>query len=136
MAHYAFLDENNIVIDVITGVDENSEVPEGYSSWEDFYGQQRGKTCKRTSYNTFNGTHLAGGSAFRGTFAGVGDKYDADNDCFIPESPYPSWTWDQSEYDWQAPVSRPETNPDNYEWSEEAYEADNTQGWVLTPENR
>ena len=136
MAHYAFIDDNNIVISVITGVDEDSPLPDGYTSWEQFYGELKGYTCKRTSYNTIKKEHVKGGTPFRGNYAGIGDTYDVENDRFIGEKEYPSFVWNESEYEWQPPVARPETDPDKYEWNEEAYQADNTQGWVLTPENR
>ena len=64
MAHYALLDENNVVTQVITGIDEdqNDTLPDGFSSWEEWYGNYHGVTCKRTSYNTYSNavsyTHL------------------------------------------------------------------------------
>jgi len=70
MAHYAFLDENNFVVEVITGKDEN----EGGMDWEDYYGQKRGLRCKRTSYN----------GNIRGIFAGYGFHYNEELDRFIP----------------------------------------------------
>lgn len=86
MAHYAFLNENNIVVEVITGIDEN-ELIEGLVP-EVWYGNFRGLVCKRTSYNTYvdgNGIsqHRDGGTPFRGKYAGIGDIYDAVNDVFI-----------------------------------------------------
>lgn len=80
MAHYAFLDENNIVTEVITGVDENviqtdidgTQVGGSTEAWEDFYGKFRGQTCKRTSYN----------HNIRGKYAGIGDLYDPIEDVF------------------------------------------------------
>lgn len=140
MAHYALLDDNNEVVGVITGVDESTTLPEGYSSWEQWYGERKGYTCKRCSYNTIKGVHKLGGTPFRGTYPGVGDTYDADQDKFIPAKEFDSWTWNGTTYEWEAPLSKPETNPDHYEWDEAAYQADTadpkTQGWVLTPENR
>jgi hypothetical protein len=58
MAHYAFLDENNIVTEVIVGKDEGEEGVD----WEAHYGAFRGQTCKRTSYNTYGGVHSGGGT--------------------------------------------------------------------------
>lgn len=72
MAHYAFLDENNIVTEVIVGIDE-SEIIEGLDP-ETWYGNFRGQVCKRTSYN----------STIRGNFAGIGFFYDAVLDAFLP----------------------------------------------------
>ena len=94
MAHYAFLNENNKVVEVITGKSEDDAdtLPEGFDSWEDWYEDFRGLTCKRTSYNTRVNTHTNGGTPFRGNYAGLGYTYDEDNDVFIPPKPYPSWT--------------------------------------------
>ena len=67
MAHYAFLNTHNIVTEVITGVEEGSDGQD----WEVKYGQMRGQTCKRTSYNTIGGIHRLGGTPFRGNYAKV-----------------------------------------------------------------
>jgi hypothetical protein len=92
MAHYAFLDENNIVTEIITGIDE-TELIEGLDT-ETWYGNFRGQVCKRTSYN----------GRIRKQYAGIGYKYDADADVFISPQPYPSWVLD-SNYDWQKPTA-------------------------------
>ena len=77
MAHYAFLDENNIVTEVIVGIDE-TETIEGLDT-ETWYGNFRGQVCKRTSYN----------NNIRGIYAGVGFSYDPVLDIFIaPEVNY------------------------------------------------
>ena len=95
MAHYAFLDENNIVTEVIPGIDE-TELIEGLDP-ETWYGNFRGQTCKRTSYN----------GNIRKQYAGIGFIYDAVNDVFIAPQPYPSWALD-NDFDWQPPTPRPE----------------------------
>ena len=95
MAHYAFLDGNNIVTEVITGIDE-TELIEGLDT-ETWYGNFRGQTCKRTSYN----------NNIRKQYAGIGYTYDAVNDVFILPQPYPSWSLDEN-FDWQPPTPRPE----------------------------
>ena len=95
MAHYAFLDENNVVTEVITGIDE-TELIEGLDT-ETWYGNFRGQTCKRTSYN----------GNIRKQYAGIGYTYDAVNDVFIAPQPYPSWSLDQ-DFNWQPPTPRPE----------------------------
>lgn len=82
MAHYAFLDESNIVIEVITGRDEDETV-DGISDWEKHYGDFRGLACKRTSYNTYANQHNNGGTPFRGNYAGIGYLYDPIRDAFI-----------------------------------------------------
>lgn len=75
MAHYAFLDENNIVTEVITGIDE-TELIEGLDT-ETWYGNFRGQTCKRTSYN----------GRIRYNYAGIGYTYDPIDDAFIAPMP-------------------------------------------------
>lgn len=82
MAHYAFLDENNVVTEVITGIDE-TELIEGLHP-EIWYGNFRNQVCKRTSYNTQGGVNLIGGTPFRKNYAVVGGVYDEVRDAFIP----------------------------------------------------
>ena len=102
MAHYALLDENNIVIQVITGVDENiiqtdldgTQVGGSSEAWEEFYATRHwlnAKSCKRTSYN----------NKIRKQFAGIGFLYDPVNDVFIAPKPFNSWLLD-SNFDWKA----------------------------------
>lgn len=106
MAHYCFINEENIVVEVITGVDENDleTLPDEFSTWEEFYSTQRdGMTCLRTSYNTFENEHKDGGTAFRGNYAGIGYSYDPENDVFIPPMPIVdgwSFTLDQTTWNW------------------------------------
>lgn len=76
MAHYAFLDENNIVTEVITGRDEWEEI-DGITDWEQAYSEIRGQVCKRTSYN----------GNIRFNYAGIGYSYDPIDDAFIPPMP-------------------------------------------------
>ena len=103
MAHYAFLDQNNIVTEVITGIDEN-ELIDGLDT-ETWYGNFRGQVCKRTSYN----------NNIRKQYAGVGYTYDPVADVFIQPQPYPSWLLNQN-FDWQAPSPRPEGV--DWQWDE------------------
>jgi len=118
MAHYAFLDENNIVTEVIVGKDEG----EDGIDWEVWYGDFRGQVCKRTSYNTKGNTHSLGGTPFRGNYAGIGYTYNADIDAFVAPKPYASWTLDANAQ-WQPPVAMP-TDGKMYSWDEA------TQAWV------
>ena len=92
MAHYAFLDENNIVTQVIVGRNED----ELGVDWEDYYGNLKGQKCVRTSYN----------NRIRKQYAGIGYSYDESADVFVAPQPFPSWTLD-SNHDWQAPKPRP-----------------------------
>lgn len=120
MAHYAFLDENNVVTEVIVGRDEN----EGEYDWEQYYGAQRGQVCKRTSYNTYGGQHLLGGTPFRKNYASMGYKYDEDRDAFIPPKTFESWVFDEDTCRWEAPIERP-NDGNEYVWDEEAIQ------WVV-----
>jgi len=137
MAHYAFLDDNNIVTEVIVGVNENNtdDLPNGFDSWEAFYLTQRpnASDCKRTSYNTRLGAHTGGGSAYRGNFAGIGMKYDETNDIFIAQKPFNSWTLNTTDCCWEAPIDYP-TDGNFYLWDEEVYDNDTSNpkvaGWV------
>ena len=105
MAHYAFLDESNIVTEVIVGIDE-TELIEGKSP-EDWYGEFRGQKCIRTSYN----------GNIRYNYAGIGYTYDPIDDAFIPPMPYPSWNLN-SDKRWEAPLPYPQDDK-NYHWNEE-----------------
>lgn len=111
MAHYAFLDENNVVTEVIPGKDEG----EDGIDWEKYYGEFRGQICKRTSYNTIGGVHLTGGMPFRKNYAGVGYIYSEDMDAFIPPKPFPSWILNENAQ-WEAPVAMPTDGM--YSWNE------------------
>jgi len=110
MAYYAFLNEHNVVTEVISGIDENQLI-EGKDP-ETWYGEFRGQTCKRTSFN----------HNIRKQFAGLGYSYDPNDDVFIAPQPYPSWTLD-SNHDWPPPVPRPADDA-LYLWDEDA------QQWV------
>ena len=118
MAHYAFIDENNLVVDVITGRDE-TDLIDGVDSWEEYYGELRGLRCLRTSYNTFEGVHLEGGLAFRGNYAGVGSTYDDELDAFIAPRPFPSWVLNEDTFSWEAPTPYP-SDGGSYRWDESA----------------
>ena len=111
MAHYAFLDENNIVTEVIVGRNE-TEVVNGISDWEKFYGNFRNQRCVRTSYS----------GSIRGRFAGIGYSYDEELDVFIAPKPHESWVLD-SNTEWQAPKPYP-TGKKTYTWNEETLDWD------------
>ena len=116
MAHYAFINSQNTVTQVIVGRDED-DLAEGVTSWEDYYGERMGERCLRTSYNTVAGQHTAGGTPFRGNYAGINYKYDEALDAFLPPQPFPSWTLNEATYSWQAPVPYP-TDGEDYVWNE------------------
>jgi hypothetical protein len=99
MAHYAFIDENNLVVDVIVGRDED-DLAEGVTSWEDYYGDFRGLRCLQTSYNTQGGSHVSDGTPFRGNYAGIGFFYDETLDAFIPPKPDGNWVLDEVTFNW------------------------------------
>ena len=120
MAHYALLDENNIVIQVITGVDENiiqtdldgTQVGGSSEAWETFYANcpwLNAVGCKRTSYN----------KNIRKNYAGIGYTYDPTRDAFIPPKPFPSWILNESTCLWGSPTPYP-TDGKFYNWNEES----------------
>ena len=114
MAHYAFLDSDNIVTQVITGVEEGTDGVD----WEAHYGDFVGQTCKRTSFNTREGVHLNGGTPFRKNYAGVGMVYDSTRDAFYTQQPFDSWILNEDTCIWEAPVERPDDG-NEYNWNEE-----------------
>lgn len=115
MAHYAFLDENNIVTEVIAGIDE-TELIEGIHP-EVWYGNFKGQICKRTSYN-------AATNGFRKNYAGVGYTYDLERDAFIPPKIFASWILNEESCIWEFPVSYPKDGL-FYVWNEEMVQ------WIL-----
>jgi hypothetical protein len=106
MAHYAFLDENNIVTEVIVGIDETELIED--TDPEVWYANFRGQVCKRTSYN----------GNYRKNYAGIGYTYDEERDAFIPPKPYFSWLLDEDTCLWEAPVAYPDDG-EIYSWNEE-----------------
>lgn len=135
MAHFAKLDENNIVTQVI--VVDNKEIADPHTGEEDeilgiaFCKKLLGGKWVQTSYN----------NTIRKRYAGIGYSWSKELDAFIPPSPFPSFVLNTETADWEAPVPQPELTEEEvaagsrYEWDEEAHQADNTIGWVLrTPE--
>ena len=116
MAHYALIDSNNTVVQVITGVDENiiqtdlngTQVGGTTVAWEQFYASLpwfEGLICKRTSFN----------NNIRANFAAIGYKYDPDFDVFVAPQPYPSWKLNYTTFNWEAPIAKP-NNIEGYVW--------------------
>jgi hypothetical protein len=118
MAHYAKLDENNVVTQVFVGKDEG----EDGIDWELYYN------AKRTSYNTRQGiyydpvTKLPAedqSKAFRKNFAGVGYTYNEELDAFITPKQYPSWILNEESGTWMPPILPPTQEPQRWSWDEE-----------------
>ena len=107
MSHFAQIDENNVVTQVI--VAEQDFIDTGLvgdpSKWI------------QTSYNTQAGEHKLGGTPLRKNYAGIGFSYDAVRDAFIPPKPFPSWTLVEDTCQWEAPVAMP-TDGKMYQWDE------------------
>lgn len=114
MAHFAKLDENNVVVFVTVGRDEDNEQE---------LTERTGDVYKQTSYNTVGGVHLLGGTPFRKNYAGIGFTYDAERDAFIAPQPFVSWTLDEATCLWVSPVPYP-TDDEFYVWDEDE------QNWI------
>lgn len=128
MAHYAFIDDNNIVVEVIVGKDEN----EDGINWESKYAQIRSMKCKRYSYNTRGGIHYDPitkqpsenqSKAFRKNAAAIGYSYNDIRDAFIPPKPYSSFIFNEDTCTWEAPIQLPDDvgqgdPPKVYFWDE------------------
>ena len=122
MAHYAFLNTDNVVTEVITGINEEiiqtdldgTQVGGSSEAWETFYGNIRNQICKRTSYN----------GNYRKNFAGIGFSYDSERDAFIPPKIYSKWILNEDTCKWEAPVEYPSDgkiyiwNDNKGEWEE------------------
>lgn len=133
MAHFAQLDNNNVVLKIIVVdndkiVDENGEEQEslGVSFCKKLYGNKT--IWKQTSYN----------STFRSRFGQVGGTYNEELDAFILPKPYNSWLLDEETASWVSPLGEPpsltseqiDAGRTRYVWDEDLYQEDNTQGWV------
>ena len=133
MAHFAQLDENNVVTQVIVvsnddTSDSNGTETEsiGVAFCQKLLGADT--NWKQTSYN----------GNMRVRYAGIGYSYNADLDAFVPPQPFASWTLDSGTADWVSPLGAAPALTDEqteagsyYRWDEDAYQADNTAGWVL-----
>ena len=108
MAHFAQIDDNNVVMHVIVAEQDfiDSGVVGDPNTWI------------QTSYNTIKGVHKLGGTPLRKNFASAGSTYDSVRDAFIPPKLYPSWVLDEDTCTWVAPVARP-TDGKLYAWNEE-----------------
>tara|TARA_R100001463_G_scaffold135227_1_gene198288 strand:+ start:6107 stop:6493 length:387 start_codon:yes stop_codon:yes gene_type:complete len=118
MAHFAKLDENNLVLEVIVVADSDASTEaKGQTFLQNLY--KNTITYKQTSYNTIAGEHKLGGTPFRKNYAGVGYTYDASKDAFIPPKPWNSWTLNEDTCQWEAPVAYPDDGK-GYIWKEDS----------------
>jgi hypothetical protein len=103
MAHFAEIDSNNIVLQVLVVPDEQEHRGQEYLSVDcNLVG-----TWKKTSYNTYGGVHTLGGTPYRKNYAGIGFTYDESRDAFIPPKPYDSWILDEETCLWNDPNPTP-----------------------------
>lgn len=124
MAHFAEIDENNIVTRVL--VVDNSQEDNGQDFLANTLGL--GGTWIKTSYNTQGGVHTNGGTPFRKNYAGIGYTYDSARDAFIPPKPYNSWVLNEETCLWNAPTPMPVEEGKMYRWDED------TTSWIeITP---
>lgn len=120
MAHFAQIDENNIVTQVLVVSDQDAV------NGQDFLANTLGLggTWVQTSYNTHGGVHSNGGTPLRKNYAGIGFTYDSQRDAFIAPKPFNSWILDEETCLWNAPVAMPNDgklytwNEDNQSWDE------------------
>jgi hypothetical protein len=119
MSHWAEIDENNIVLRVLVGDNNDPHGDEGYQWLID----NLGGTWVKTSINTVANTHRQDRTPFRKNFAGVGYTFDEEKDAFIPPKPYPSWVLDDYTCLWKSPIPTPDGTsslfPTYFEWDEE-----------------
>ena len=133
MAHFAQLDDNNVVTQVIVVSNDDTSDSNGVETesigvafCQKLLGAET--NWKQTSYN----------SKMRVRYAGIGYSYNSGLDAFVPPQPYASWTLDNSTADWKAPLTEPTLTDEQraagsyYTWDESAYQADNSTGWTLT----
>ena len=144
MAHFAKISEENTVL-TVNAVDNGNVASEekGQAYLERVHGWPE-HLWIQTSYNTIANTHQLGGTPFRGNYAGIGFSWDSENEIFWPTQPHASWTKDVPSASWIAPIETPALTAEQetqnqdlnnfwkYIWDEDAYQADNTNGWVLT----
>lgn len=133
MGHYALLNSQNYVNQVITGGGDNDDI-----MFETLYGDFHNCIAKRTSYNTRGGIHYQADNntpsqdqskAFRKNYAGIGYYYDSIRDAFIPPKPFPSWTLNEETCLWESPIPYPNTENipieyqfyNRYAWNEINY---------------
>ncbi len=122
MAYFAKLGVGNKVLAVHT---VSNDIATTEQAGVDFLNNlfNTGDVYKQTSYNTFGGEHLLGGTPFRKNYAGIGYSYDQTRDAFISPKPFASWTLNETTCQWEAPVALPDTE-NRYNWNEETKQWD------------
>lgn len=130
MAHFAEINADNIVLQVLVVDDTDAERGQEFLA-DDL---QLGGTWIQTSFNTQGGQHLKGGTPLRKNFAGIGYLYDPIRDAFIPPQPFASWTLNEETCQWNAPTPYPSDGASTdlpegiiYTWNE------NAQTWDPVP---
>jgi hypothetical protein len=131
MAHYAKVKDGVVTQVIVAEAD----------FFDTFVDSEPGEWIQ-TSYNTRGGEHydpetgeVDDGTPLRKNYAGIGFTYDRDRDAFIPPQPFASWTLNDDSCLWECPIAYPDDDA-MYIWDEDAYQADNTAGWVLVPEEQ
>jgi|TARA_R100000479_G_C6355026_1_gene190761 hypothetical protein len=151
MAHFAKIDNNNVVLTVLRL--DNQEIVDAEGVEQETLGQNHlqhhhswpAAQWIKTSYNTQMNKHKLGGTAFRGNYAAAGYVWHPNDNIFLPPQPYSSWTKDLTNATWVSPIgaapslTEEQQNQNTagthiwyYEWNESSYQADNTTGWDLT----
>ena len=116
MAHFAKINENNIVTQVVVVNDsDGNNDTDGQNFLNNLFKTTH--TWKKTSYNTYGNSHRLGGTPYRKNFASVGFTYDPSRDAFIEPKPYNSWTLNETTCLWEPPVEYP-SDGKPYEWDE------------------
>lgn len=144
MAHFAKINDQNKVLAVHVVNDSDAPTEEVGQAYLEQHSNWPAHMWIQTSLNTAEGVHKNGGTPLRGNFAGIGFTWDSENQIFLPPKPHASWTKDATNARWVSPLGDPpalteaeQTANDNvtaywqYRWDEDAYQADNTTGWVI-----
>ena len=132
MAHFAQLDSNNVVTQVI--VVSNDDITDSNGNEVESIGVA---FCQKLLGGDTNWKQTSYNNNMRTRYAGIGYSYNSELDAFIPPQPYASWTLNSTSKDWEAPITQPTLTDEQteagsfYRWDEDAYQADNTAGWVL-----
>jgi hypothetical protein len=148
MAHYAEINDDNVVVNIFVGKNEDDTLPDGVASWEEYYTNNEGIKVKRYSYNTKFGIHYTENDngipvvsedqskAFRGNLPNVGSLWSEEHEIFYhpKDTDKASWTLNTTTGEWEAPIAKPaDSDVQDYYWKEELYQSDNTRGWLPYP---